>query len=89
MPYEGSVTNGKAWPTWLRIPDVSTAAFMPISRMRFALSNVDRHFDRLSQEGCAFSFGSAVAETCSHRGAPFAQMINGEGNKRKHRYSES
>ncbi|CAN0269932.1 unnamed protein product, partial [Ectocarpus fasciculatus] len=21
MPFEGSVTNGKAWPTWLRIPD--------------------------------------------------------------------
>lgn len=23
MPFEGSVSNGKAWPTWLRIPDVS------------------------------------------------------------------
>ncbi|CAM9627570.1 unnamed protein product [Ectocarpus sp. 4 AP-2014] len=21
MPFEGSVTNGKAWPTWLRVPD--------------------------------------------------------------------
>lgn len=25
MPMEGSPSNGKVWPTWLRIPDVSVA----------------------------------------------------------------
>ena len=38
MPFEGSVTNGKPWPSWLEIPDVSLVVCIRLVHIIFLCS---------------------------------------------------
>ncbi|CAM9756137.1 unnamed protein product [Scytosiphon promiscuus] len=50
MPIEGSVTNGKPWPTWLRIPD----------EHNFATSSASATFEFESREICTGYSGAGL-----------------------------